>query len=840
MLKALLYRSARHQSVRRFFIFLFQCTCVVTLFSTVCYIVDLRSRYHPLWKDYSALAQYSELLWNASSLPPPVAPTSRQQWPIVHTRDEPLLRHLNASLSRAGATTLAALDGYGVERTECLWSMVFDPAAATTTSVTPTGSIPPIHLHLFFLHGNAGSHRQGEYWSCAVQHASNLLGVTVSTYSFRWAEQANVHRGRLLQLQANYVTDVVEAVVRAATSPNRSRVPHRVWLVAHSMGGVVARLAAQLLDSSVDFGGILTFNSPHRFPPLLLDAPMASVYRALTVAEQAAPRIDRHKDTPTADELHVGLSSAVFTQVCGSSTEAACLRHRRRQSRLPHLISITSGEMDLQIEPATVHPSPWPNLRYAMTFVNTLDHTICTRSSSHDGVLLDPCAVTYGALQLLSASVKNDNEDTAQVESRDLTDFAKVRAGAQLPLPPGIVSRVSLLGQLLWQQHMWPWAVVALYGYVLLGGLWPQVVRSAETLSKRWLTRRGAGRQPALVSLLHCVVASEFSVTVFLAFFYGCTCLYAALTALYLAGTGQRVWFSLTYPWQWEAYPQLRHASTNVVAPLHFAIATVFFFLSSVGPFTVGVNAGMALVVVGDMTRCVKARVGRCRLAFGTTRRRRMVAVLFPLVVAALYAVFLVYGVSPTIRGVAWLVLFLLIPCFRYTQARCDGRSAVASPAAAAVADAGLLKHDADVVEIVFPSDFGSARPPAELETWDTQHLPGMLYATVYLIQLHPFFTIRNAIVSHTYDSAATMDGRNYIAEAGLLVLLCCPAVTPSLLPLCRCQLLGNSFHYVGVLCSIFALLAVAWILVRPVESFQVLSALLWCFPSFLFGTLSA
>ncbi|KPA82924.1 hypothetical protein ABB37_02675 [Leptomonas pyrrhocoris] len=822
MPRTTLYRYAGHQGVRRLLALLFQCICAVTLFSTACYIVDIRSRYRPPRKDFDALTQYSELLWNASGLPVPAVATSELHLPAFQVRDGPFLKNLNASLTRTGGSTDAALTNYNLQKTECLWSALFGPVATTSAAPAPFMT-PLVHLHIFFLHGNAGSHTQGEYWTCAVQHASNLLGASITTYALQWAEQANVHRGRLVGLQADYTADVVEAAVRGAVDDDGVR--HRVWLVAHSMGGVVARLAAQLLDPSVDLGGIVTFNSPHLFPPLLLDAPMADVYRALTVAEQPSSAGElKHAEkaaTPAAAvsgaASPVRLSSATVVKACSTLTDD-CLRHRHRQSRVPHLISITSGEMDLQIEPATVYPSRWSS-RYAVAFFNTLDRAVCTHTTSHDGILMDPCAVTLGALQLLSASFIQAN-DTAMPAEAEEVDAANANARAQLPLPPGIVSRVSLVGQLLWQQHMWPWAVSSLYGYVLLGGLWPQVGQSAEMLLQWWPMKRGTVRP--LASLLHRIVSSEFSVPVFLVFFYGCTSVYATLTELYLLGTSQRASYGATYPWQWETYPQLRHTSASVVAPLQFVVLTLFFVLTSVGPVTVGINAGMALVVMGSVARYIKARVGRCRRVFATPRRRQTAAVLLPVLLVSLYLVFLSMGVSPTARAMAWVALFLFVPDFRRTQAKQEDRRV--TPAAAE--DVESPNYDADAVEVHFRADFVVTKVPAEAGDWHTQRLPGMLYAALYLIQLHPFFTVRNALVSHTFDSASTVDVRIFVVEGELLVLLCCCAAAAPVLPVGRYRVVNC---YLGFSSSLLSLIAVAWMVVHPVESFQVLPALLWC-----------
>lgn len=828
MLKASLDQCARHQRVQRVLVLLFQCVCVFTLFSTVCYIVDIRSRYHTPRLDFPALGRYTESLWSASALPARLGAADvaspKLFAPLIQTRDEPSAQSLNASLTRSGALA-ASTEGYNLERIECLWSAAFEPAPAPPAAVRTL----PLHLHVFFLHGNAGSHRQGEYWSCAVQHAGSLLGVMVSTYAFRWNEQANVHRGRLMSVQADYTADVVEAVVRAATAAAANkRTTHRVWFGAHSMGGIVARLAAQLLDSSIDLGGIVTFNAPHRFPPLLLDAPMADIFRTLTVAEQMpASGVDVDAVREDAMAAQRQLSSAELVHRFRAMTPR-CLRQTRHQSPAAQLISITSGEMDLQIEPATALPPPFAS-HYAVSFFNTLDQAVCTGSASHDGVLTDPCAVAFGALRLLAASVNQTQGSAALSQPLGSVEFAAASARAQLPLPPGIVSRVSLVGQLLWQQHMWPWGVAALYGYVLFAGLWPQMVRSAGSFVLRGPARRASAGPAA--SVVRWMASSDYSVAIFLVVFYSCTTVYSALTALYLACTGQLSSFGATRPWQWETFPQLRHTSAGVAAPVHFFVFTFVFLLTSVGPATVGINAGMTLLAVGDVMRHVKERMGRCRRMLGTARRRRAAAALFPAFVVALYVLFLVQDISLTVRAIVWLVLFLTVPSFRDARARREEQGAAVTAAYFTPPKRGV----GEAVEVVFPADVSTVRSANETDDWYAQHLPGMVYAALYLLQLHPFFTVRNAIVSHTVDSVSTVDWRNFAAEGGLLVLLCCAAATPSL-PMGRLRL----WRYMGLLTSVVSALAVAWLVVHPVECFLVLPTLLWCLPSFLFSTLCA
>ncbi|KPI83690.1 hypothetical protein ABL78_7258 [Leptomonas seymouri] len=222
--------------------------------------------------------------------------------------------------------------------------------------------------------------------------------------------------------------------------------------------------------------------------------------------------------------------------------------------------------------------------------------------------------------------------------------------------------------------------------------------------------------------------------------------------------------------------------------------------------------------------------MGRCRWVLRTVRRRHTTAALFSVMLVGLYLALRGLGVDPTARAMMWVALFLVVPSFQQPQARQEDRRV-----APAAADVELPQHGADAVEVRFPADFVAARLSAEGGSWHAQHLPGMLYAGVYMIQLHPFFTVRNAIVSHTLDDVSTVDARNYAVEGGLLVLLCCAATAP-LLPVFRFRLMGC---YVGVLSSAMSLSAVAWMLVHPVESFQVLPALLWCFPSFLLATLS-
>lgn len=780
--------------------------CAVALVSTVCYVTEVRSRYTALYEDYDALAAAMDggAGLGALAAAPQAVPRLTFGGVTMHTVVDAWL--LSTSSLRPRSRAVATR--YALRQFVCAWRPAVEPAAGITAAAAGPDAAPL--LLVFFVHGNAGGCTQGRYWSCAVQHAGAARGVHTRAFSVDLVEQANVHRGGLVATQAEYMADAIEHVVaqvRGATPTPQ------VWLVSHSMGSLVARLAVQLLDASVRVGGLIAFNAPLRFPPLLLDAPMAHVYTALAAAERLPADDDDDHNCATQSAASASAhrtNTAVLLQRCASGV---CVPPRACSRRRPRLLSMTSGEMDLQIEPAATRPLQQGRSVYTATHMNTLDDEVCGRSTSHDGVLVDPCAMARTAALLVNATLHAGmgSEAGAALTAHD-------------PKPPSLSPAVpwqARAGQLLWQRHVWPCAVAALYTHVLLAGLYPHL-REAGASQEAAPTQR---RRP--LQLFWCTsVRLPVAATVF--FFYDCVALYAVWTVVFNLLAGTREAHQAQKPWQWATFPQL-HAATAAA----FVAQSAVFVATSLGPVVFGALVGDAAVRAAEMLPRVLGRVRWCGwgsaggVAFWPLPRQRWrcgTPLTLPLPVLISILLWLA-GASLTARALVWLALSLTARAPPQHREE-DGESS-AEVAGTAEEPAALKPLRSDAVYV--PADV--TRHAAR----GNRLLPAVLHAALYALQLHPFFALRNALISRTADDAVTVDWRTYAAEAATVTLMLAAtariSVTVPSWGRRRAARLGSLVRRV---CLAAALLSVAAVSSHPPESFRVLPALLLCWPLYL------
>ncbi|KAG5480638.1 hypothetical protein LSCM1_06342 [Leishmania martiniquensis] len=773
------------------------CACLAVFVSTVCYVVEVRSCCRPLRRDYDAIVETTHRLARFRNLLD--VPQQRLLFRGVWARTVFDARRVSGTVARPRAQAAASL--YSVQQIECSWL----PSASPVQSFSAAANVSPL---LFFIHGSAGGYSQGNYWSCAAQYIGKAFQAPVETFSFDFAKQANVHRGLLVATQAEYVADVVEATVHEKGSAARGDLRLPVWLVAHSMGGCVARMAAQLLSSTVTLAGIITFNAPLRFPPLLLDAPMADVYRAVTEAEQQPA--EGCPDSPP---------SATFTRVTSSELLYSCtvgncsVRRSCRQERV-RLISVTSGAMDLQIEPSTTHPSVWRSA-YAVSTFNTLHPSFCGRSNSHDDVLLSPCTMVLAALLLVSSSIGGDNTERIMRLIRDTADAHERDALSAASFSPAL-SLAASVGQALWKLHVWPCAVAALYSHVLLSGLHPHLRRVAQAVPLR---------ERAMFSARHFVAEALskpfMSATITFGFFYTCALAHATSTTVSLWLFGGWESQVARAPWNWAWLPQWRVTSASVAAPTSLMFLRVAFMFASMGPVALGTVVGMAVVRAAQTTHQL-TRVLNCGCPKPASRRaRRLRSAVVTLLLFCLACALVAFGVTLATRALVWLTLLLLAP----RAHRLPGKACVQEGEAVTVL-AGTVTANAEAASL---ESMANAQ-----EEEANKYLPSALYGAVYTLQLSPFFSIRNAIISKTFEDASTLDWRNYAAELGALWLLVVAASTP--FPF-HCRRVPLPLR-VSVACLSVALVGVGVMVSHPFESFRALPALLCCLPAYVLSTM--
>ncbi|KAI8612756.1 PGAP1-like protein-domain-containing protein [Chytriomyces sp. MP71] len=150
---------------------------------------------------------------------------------------------------------------------------------------------------VLFLPGNAGAYKQARsLGSVANLYATERLGLHV--YTVDTIDELAAFDARLLTEQAEFANDAVTAILKR--HPNS----RSVAIVAHSMGGIVAKLMLTMNnynDASIDT--ILTLATPHQHPPVAIEPAMVSLYATLdrTFRTHFTPedhRLPKHPDFP--------------------------------------------------------------------------------------------------------------------------------------------------------------------------------------------------------------------------------------------------------------------------------------------------------------------------------------------------------------------------------------------------------------------------------------------------------------------------------------------------------------------------------------------------------------
>ncbi|KAJ9471226.1 GPI inositol-deacylase [Diplonema papillatum] len=137
---------------------------------------------------------------------------------------------------------------------------------------------------VLFVAGNAGSYRQVRSVASVVANG----GLPLDVFSVDYDEELSALNGDVGMRQVRYLALVAEQLCAAYQSPD-------VYIVSHSMGGIIAAAAASELRNC-SFPLIVMLSTPLAQPPLLDDPGMRSLYgqahRNLDAASAgAAPRL---------------------------------------------------------------------------------------------------------------------------------------------------------------------------------------------------------------------------------------------------------------------------------------------------------------------------------------------------------------------------------------------------------------------------------------------------------------------------------------------------------------------------------------------------------------------
>lgn len=196
------------------------------------------------------------------------------------------------------------LDGFGREYTRLgggPWGLyLYREGGWDTDPFGPDGKLALTGTPVVFVPGNAGSFRQVRslagsasriWWELpGVKRkgvgSSKEGGRSLDFFTIDFNDDFSAFHGQTLLDQSEYLADCIRFILslyhQEREIPNRSD-PNSVIVVAHSMGGIVARAA--FLHShyqSHSISTLITIATPHILPPVSVDKGVEAVYDAIT------------------------------------------------------------------------------------------------------------------------------------------------------------------------------------------------------------------------------------------------------------------------------------------------------------------------------------------------------------------------------------------------------------------------------------------------------------------------------------------------------------------------------------------------------------------------------
>nr|XP_018259035.1 uncharacterized protein I303_08578 [Kwoniella dejecticola CBS 10117]OBR81193.1 hypothetical protein I303_08578 [Kwoniella dejecticola CBS 10117] len=167
---------------------------------------------------------------------------------------------------------------------------------------------------VLFIPGNAGSYQQVRSIASAASRQHTVQqdwkgpdggGRQLDFFSVDFNEEFSAFSARTLHDQANYIKSAIDRIFREYDHLPLSQRPSQVILLAHSMGGIAARLAISDEEIAAKVDVLLTMSTPHTIPPLTIERDMDAIYSK--IAKPAHP-------------LHISLCGGVSdTQVVSDS-----------------------------------------------------------------------------------------------------------------------------------------------------------------------------------------------------------------------------------------------------------------------------------------------------------------------------------------------------------------------------------------------------------------------------------------------------------------------------------------------------------------------------------------
>ncbi|KAH8605540.1 putative PGAP1 like protein Alpha beta hydrolase family [Trypanosoma vivax] len=672
-------------------------------------------------------------------------------------------------------------------------------AAPPSLGTTQRETYASPNAAVYFVHGNSGSYRQVYQLALALTQQKEVVS---EIYTFDFVYQANIHRGRLLKRQALFALEAIEAVEGARHDVMWHSAPHKpapcIWVVGHSMGGVVVHLVSQALartELASRVAGVVTLNAPHRYPPIFLDGPMQREYFALW---SVRPR-----------------NSGPRNSTCGSHP----------------MLSITSGTLDMLVEQQLTQLPPSECSTEAHVNVRTEDPAVCGKTLQHNDILRDGCVVAFVtsviANNTLRGTSSSERPAVALPSMRTLNDTT----AAATPVPRLTFNTFSQWAQKTITGKLLTASAASLYAALVLcatHSLFLTLLREVGSLF-------GSG-----ALLAHCCSNRGRYSSLCESLCYRCVCfslmenkvVSVMLGTLFMGLTGWLLLVQLlccVFPTTgWCSMPWV--SDTLVCTPSANWLSLPVRLLLATGPVLLGAWAGVITYSLLWVLLWLSCRLSAgCRSMSHRLMRARNLPLLshkahsrpeallcqytpLALYCISLFLFALVFPLQPCNRALTWFGLaVLLLPLSNV--------------------------HQANSLDV------------ADKQQMDT-HMCVIVYAFLNLLHLSPFFVWRNMWLSATSDDDSMLDSGSHVVEV-LLNILLFAATSQLLYKSTRTEASSpvgeRSDHprvgfscartvklIIASLCLIFVWLSTLMLCAVPVETFRVVTVMVFLAPCVL------
>ncbi|KAI8903193.1 hypothetical protein EDD86DRAFT_250600 [Gorgonomyces haynaldii] len=136
-------------------------------------------------------------------------------------------------------------------------------------------------LPVLFIPGNAGNYKQVRSFGAVAQRVKlwekTVPNMDIFTIDTKY--ELSAFDPQFLMDQAFYCNEAIEYILGLYN--NTGHTPEAVYVVGHSMGGIVARYMLQLSNYKNNILNIVTLATPHREPPFYLRRDMFEFYNSL-------------------------------------------------------------------------------------------------------------------------------------------------------------------------------------------------------------------------------------------------------------------------------------------------------------------------------------------------------------------------------------------------------------------------------------------------------------------------------------------------------------------------------------------------------------------------------